>query len=222
MKYLIVITIFFVAMFVIYPEIDLLVSGAFYSEEQGGFFLKSTLFAVFFREFIYIMSYSIGAILVLSAIAKKTGILSKLPIPEFKKIMFLILVMAIGPGILVHWVVKESWDRPRPRETTEFGGNMEFVRALKPSDIGGKSFVSGHTAMGFYVVAFSFLATGRRRKDLYTLGLFFGVLTGISRIIQGAHFLSDTVFAALLTLFTMHILYWLLFKRDKNKKSADE
>jgi membrane-associated PAP2 superfamily phosphatase len=128
--------------------------------------------------------------------------------------MFLVLVMAIGPGVLVNDVFKEQWGRPRPRDLVEFGGQREYVAPLikGPPENGG-SFASGHAATGFYLLTPYFLL--RRRWPGWALAVFaggitYGALVGYARMAQGAHFLSDILWALGIVYLTALALFYLL------------
>jgi lipid A 4'-phosphatase len=58
--------------------------------------------------------------------------------------------------------------------------------------------VSGHAAVAFWVTAFAFLLPNPYRLPFIIGGLALGVLMGLARIVEGAHFLSDVVFAGLI------------------------
>jgi len=108
-------------------------------------------------------------------------------------LLFLFLVMAVGPGLLVNEVFKAESGRPRPSQVQEFEGTRDFVAAFEPSDQcdSNCSFVSGHAAMGFFFLAFAWVL--RDRRWLYW-GALIGLLVGLGRVMQGAHFLSDVLF----------------------------
>ena len=110
------------------------------------------------------------------------------------------LVLAIGPGLLVNAVFKDHFGRPRPREVREFGGDQTFLPVLQP-DFGapGRSFPSGHASMGFYWLGLGACLWAHRRRlavALLALGFIHGGLMGLARIAQGAHWLSDILWAA--------------------------
>ena len=114
---------------------------------------------------------------------------------------FLVLAMSIGPGLVVNTVFKQNWGRPRPRDVVELGGQRAFLPVWEkgPSPDWGNSFVSGHAATAFYVAAPFFLLRRRQRARALAwlaAGLVYGSLMGVARITQGAHFLSDVVWAA--------------------------
>jgi membrane-associated PAP2 superfamily phosphatase len=128
--------------------------------------------------------------------------------------MFLVFVMAIGPGVLVNDVFKEQWGRPRPRDLVEFGGAREYVAPLikSPPEHGG-SFASGHAATGFYLLTPYFLLRRRwprRAAGVLVAGMVYGSLVGYARMVQGAHFMSDVLWALGIVYLTALVLFYLL------------
>ncbi len=121
--------------------------------------------------------------------------------PWSKAAAYLVLCMAIGPGILVNLVLKDHWGRPRPRDVQPFGGDYpaETVWIADPASP-GKSFPCGHCTMGFYFFAPGILLwrLGRRRSALgmFALAVGLGLLLGIARVLQGGHFASDVLWGA--------------------------
>ncbi|MBW4053793.1 MAG: phosphatase PAP2 family protein [Proteobacteria bacterium] len=134
--------------------------------------------------------------------------------------LFLVILLALGPGLVVNAIFKEYWGRPRPREVVQFGGKKEF---LQPWQKGvahdGRSFPSGHSSAAFYLTAPFFIY--RRRKPRVaarwmTGGLIFGVLMSIARITQGGHFLSDNLWAwGIVQLMAVALYYLLRLDRDE-------
>lgn len=62
----------------------------------------------------------------------------------------------------------------------------------------GKSFPSGHASMGFYMFSPYFVLRRSSRPGsigFLVLGLGYGALMGLARMIQGGHFASDVVWA---------------------------
>ncbi|HEY7491460.1 MAG TPA: phosphatase PAP2 family protein [Candidatus Tectomicrobia bacterium] len=115
-----------------------------------------------------------------------------------RRCLFLVLVVALGPGLLVNGLLKPAWSRPRPRQIEQFGGSYSYRPWWRPGGLaGGKSFPSGHTAMGYALVAGAMLIPCRQRAwphDLALAGtLAYGTLMGVARIVQGGHFASDVV-----------------------------
>ena len=112
---------------------------------------------------------------------------------------FLVLLLALGPGLLVNAIFKDHWGRPRPREIVQFKGKMEFLQPWQMGINGkGRSFPSGHASAAFYMTAPYFIYRRSRKRLAYSWlagGLFFGFLMSIARIAQGGHFLSDNLWA---------------------------
>lgn len=112
---------------------------------------------------------------------------------------FLVLLLALGPGLLVNAVFKEYWGRPRPREIVQFGGKKEFLQPWQVGHDGkGRSFPSGHSSAAFYMTAPFFIYRNRQKRIALlwmAAGLVFGILMSTARISQGGHFLSDTLWA---------------------------
>jgi membrane-associated phospholipid phosphatase len=114
-------------------------------------------------------------------------------------------------------VLKDHWGRARPAQTEAFGGSRHFTPAPFPAAECARncSFVSGHAALGFSLVAFGFLLPpGPSRRSAIGAALAFGAVVGLVRIAQGAHFISDVVFAGLLVFGTTDLLYWWIVERD--------
>lgn len=216
-------TLFLVALFAVFPRIDLAVSGWFYLKETdaylqsapvAGFVLKDSAFA----QSVYVLvraltalALAVAALMLLLRALKITFSYALTP----RQALYIFLCFALGPGALVHWGVKEIWERPRPRHVVEFGGTEAFQPIYRTGENNGKSFVSGHTAAAFCFAAFALFHSGRKRALLYGAAVTFGLAAGAGRIMQGGHFLSDTLFAGLLALFVAHLLYDLMFRRGK-------
>lgn len=139
--------------------------------------------------------------------------------------LFLAILLAIGPGLLVNSVFKENWGRPRPREIVQFEGKNEFLQPWQKGVAqGGRSFPSGHSSAAFYFSAPFFLLRRRRPRAAALWmagGLLFGTFVSFARIVQGAHFLSDNLWAWGMVHLTAVALYYLLrLDRDAPPSAA--
>jgi membrane-associated phospholipid phosphatase len=123
----------------------------------------------------------------------------------------------LGPGLVVNTVLKDHWGRARPLQIEQFGGSRAFTPAPLPAAQCARncSFPSGHAALGFSLLAFALLlppGAARRLATAAALGV--GVLVGLARIAQGAHFLSDVVYAGLVVYGTTAALHWWIVDTD--------
>ena len=127
------------------------------------------------------------------------------------RLTFLWLALLLGPGLLVNVVLKVEVERPRPYQVVELGGPQAFVPAfaLPPPEAKGASFVSGHAAIAFYLMALAWLYP-RRRRGWLLAGTAFGLAMGATRMSAGAHFLSDVLFAGIAVYFTAALAAWLV------------
>jgi membrane-associated PAP2 superfamily phosphatase len=145
-------------------------------------------------------------------------LIASLPARRFaacrRRCVFLVLVMIVGPGLLVNTMLKQNWGRPRPLDLVEFSGDRQYVMVwAKQSPDMGNSFASGHASTGFYLFApYFFLRRRARWWSLFflALGLGYGSIIGLARIIQGAHFLSDVVWAGGLVYLSGLFFYYIL------------
>lgn len=114
--------------------------------------------------------------------------------------IYLVLVMAVGPGLVTNAILKDHWGRPRPRDVEPLGG-LHPYEPLLTMDFSspGKSFPCGHATMGFFFFAFYFLWRRSHPKlawaTLVGAGLY-GLAIGWARVVQGGHFPSDVLWAA--------------------------
>lgn len=137
-----------------------------------------------------------------------------------RKVIYLVLVLVIGAGLIVNAGLKNNVGRARPRDVAEFGGSREFTPAFVPSREcrTNCSFSSGDAAGGFFAIA---LVTAlSRRRAWYVAAGAFGVIVCVSRLASGAHFLSDTVMSFFVMLIMSDALGFYLLSRDVAGRSA--
>ncbi len=113
--------------------------------------------------------------------------------------LFVVLAIALGPGLVVNLVFKDHWGRARPSELVEYRGSHAFTQVWQPGRAApNSSFPSGHASIGFAVLLPWFVFRGRHRvlaAGFLGSGLLFGSLVGVARMLQGGHYLSDIVWA---------------------------
>ncbi|MDB2414427.1 phosphatase PAP2 family protein [Rickettsiales bacterium] len=197
-------------LFVLFPQIDLFISGLFYSQERGFYLNRHPIFTAI-HDLTRIIAISLGVIYILGA---ALPYFTKKPLfnIERKYYIYAFLVLTIGAGLIVNGVFKENWGRARPLQTENFGGDKIFTPAFIISDQceGNCSFTSGDPSVGFSLFAWCFIL--RRKFIAYAASFGLGTILGATRVIQGAHFFSDVIFSGVFLYITAYILYKLLSK----------
>ena len=133
--------------------------------------------------------------------------------------LFLGLSLAIGPGLIVNVGFKQLWGRPRPIQCATFNGDREFlpVGTWAVERHTNSSFPSGHAAVAFYLMIPGF-ATAKRRPYLaaafFLTGTALGLGMGLTRVIQGGHFVSDILWAGAAVYLTGAALSWIILRND--------
>jgi len=201
--------------FAFVPQIDLVTSRWFYVPGRGFIWGVWPPVIYLYRAVPWIA----WAVLAFAASMGIWLFLADRPLWRFdhKALVFLVASIALGPGLLANTLLKDHWGRARPTQIEAFGGTHQFTAAPLPAAecLSNCAFVSGHAALGFSLVAFAFvLPRGGYRRAATVAALGVGAIIGLGRIIQGAHFLSDVVFAGLLVYGTIALLYWWIVDRD--------
>jgi lipid A 4'-phosphatase len=197
----------FLLLCVAFP-IDLWFAEFFFSNnpKQHFFMWRLNPLTVFIHEMIVPMALGLGGLLLgatLWAAYKKRG---------WRRWLFVLLALIIGPGIVTNVILKDHWGRARPHQIEQFRGDKQysppFVIARQCPE--NCSFVSGDASFGFWLHCFAYIAP-RRRKQLFWGGLAVGTGLGVMRMGMGAHFLSDVLCAGLITMAVAAILYRVMF-----------
>lgn len=208
--------------FVGWPRIDLTVSSWFNLGPRH-FLLSHYAVASDLRLACDVIIWVAGAtalIGIVFAIAAKRYLLG-LGIAQW---LVLALVLSLGPGLVANVVLKDHWRRPRPTEIVEFGGPDQFTPVLERSGQCERncSFVCGE-ASSIYALGFAVAMLARRRRAaLMGLSVIAGSLIGVIRIAEGAHFLSDVIFAAVFMAMIVALLHWLISHPSSEARAAQE
>jgi len=122
---------------------------------------------------------------------------------RFRPLALAVLIVALAEPLLVTQSLKFLWGRVRPRNLDP--GLSAYTPFYLPAGPGsGESFPSGHVAMAFSIAPLAFYADRfldrARALVVWLIVLAYGLAVAWGRILAGAHFLSDCVFSAGLTL----------------------
>jgi len=204
--------------FVVFPQIDLWFSRLFYIQ-GGGFEVNG----VWYERLIYYASEVLVTLVTLALIALwaygRLARSQRLPVRvSGRKLAVLLLVLALGPGLIINWALKEHWGRARPVSLVEFGGAQTFSPAWVISDQHGHSFCSGHAGATFYLIAAALIVPDRRRRHWVALAAAWGVLVGLTRIASGGHYLSDVLVAFFIVLILTLILRGLILGENTDEE----
>jgi membrane-associated PAP2 superfamily phosphatase len=189
-----------------FPALDLALSAPFYAVQQTpAWYLKDAIP----WAWLYTYGELPACIMATGAVLVLLGSLRRSAWRQYRRAcLLLVLAVALGPGLLVNGLLQPLWGRPRPRHIEQFAGTQAYRPWWQPGGPGvGKSFPSGHAAMGYVLLAGAVLVPGGRRRWLGRLALggalAYGTLVGLARVVQGGHFASDVVWSGLLMYLTV-------------------
>lgn len=123
-------------------------------------------------------------------------------------LMYIAIAGTLGPGLVVNLGFKDNWQRARPYQVENFGGDKQFTRAAVMTDqcADNCSFVSGHVACGYFFISLMLLQR-RRAGQWVATGLVAAGLIAFARMSDKAHWLSDTLWAGPITLLTCWLVW---------------
>jgi lipid A 4'-phosphatase len=128
--------------------------------------------------------------------------------------LLIIMTLALGPGLLVNGILKETWARPRPGMVTEFGGDYAFMPWWDPRGTcdSNCSFVSGETSSAVWMTAPAMVVPPPLRLLALGAAALYGLLFASIRLLAGGHFLTDVIFAAIFTGLVIWAAHGFLFR----------
>lgn len=149
------------------------------------------------------------------------------------RVALVLFVVAVVELVLVN-VIKIGWERPRMRMLEEMAGEgidglgfnswWQIGDAAKAEVTGTglieheefKSFPSGHTANAALLIMLTVLpvlrpALEKWKGAFFWIGAVWAFMVAFSRMVMGAHFLTDTMFGLTVTFITILVVYRLVF-----------
>ncbi len=201
---LISVTLAVFAVFSLWPDLDLRVTGAFYDGQ--GFAVASNARIEWLR--LALWDAAIAMALLAIGMTLATALLRAPLLGMGAKLWgYVVLVFVLGPGVLVNGLLKQYWGRARPADTANFGGTAQFTPPYMISDqcASNCSFVSGEAAGAAAFAIAVLLVLDANRARLPNWGVVIGqgaaiavpLFTAWQRVAVGRHFLSDVLLAML-------------------------
>jgi lipid A 4'-phosphatase len=195
-------------------DADLTIQSLFFSSQAGWLHAHSEPWA-FLYHYGNIPAFALtglgGIVFVLSFISARFR-------DDRKAGLFIVVFLALGPGLVVNTLLKDHWGRPRPADIVNFGGTETYRPFWNPgTPERGRAFPSGHAAIGFFLMAPYFVLmrnNPRWARKALAAGILYGMLMGLGRMIQGGHFLTDVIWSGFLIYLTGLFLYY-LFRMDR-------
>lgn len=207
------------AVFVLTPAIDLAVSALFF-DPSAGFLNRGRPWEQLAYHSVEALMYGVNLGLIVWCLVR-----SRRRVRSGRRcardLAYLLLVLALAPGLIVNALLKEHWGRARPVQVAELGGDRVFTPAFVRSDQRGGSFSSGHAAAAAYLVVVAWLLGGRRRALWLALAMAYALLVGVARIAAGGHFLSDVLTSYFVVALGAFLLYGSLFGEPLHRAPAD-
>lgn len=196
----------FSALFVLFPQIDIAVSGLFHDPAQGFAASHMPGLKQLRKSSTWVMAVLLGLALWRLCRACRGAAGARLGV--MRPALCVLAGLALGPGLLVNAVLKEWWGRPRPIQVDLFGGDAPFAAAWRITDACASncSFVSGEASSAAWMAgAVLILAPGR---ILLASGVaLYGAALSLNRLAFGGHFLSDILLAWAMTGLVLAILH---------------
>jgi lipid A 4'-phosphatase len=203
-------------MFSVFPVLDIATSRFFFVERPCGTLETATLICGDFPARLHLayLRQALQALPFVTAlclgiwIALKLTITGRLESTFARKVSTALWTYAIAVGLVVNAGLKAFSGRPRPIHSDLFGGDLPFVAAGKITGYCASncSFVSGETASAVWLLCLVPLLPATWRSVGFVLAASLATLTGAMRIAFGAHYLSDVIFAAVVTLAVHHLV----------------
>ena len=212
----------FVVLYLIFPELDLRIGGAFYDAVTRTFPLRSEFALMVARETAMIIAWAICAPALIALVIKLLRP-DRPMLLRGRTVAYLVITIVLTAGIVTNLTFKHLWGRPRPASVVEFNGQWQFKHWWQPGGECPKncSFFSGEAATAFWTYAPASLAPPAWRPLAYAGATLFGLATGGLRIAFGGHFVSDVLVAGLVTFLLIWLVHGFLY-RWPSTRTTDE
>jgi membrane-associated phospholipid phosphatase len=205
--------------FFLFPNIDITISGLFFGQDGSFLASEQDWFIYFIRKMILPLLVLLVFFIPIAAAFKQYIYDERILDRPLRDWVFLLSCLIFGTGVIVNSIFKSFWGRARPNDTLVFGGEQPFTIPWLNVDYceSNCSFVSGDVS--FFTLALAVLLIFN--KQTWNFFAYGGIaLISLLRIMEGDHFLSDTIMSYIITYVVIRILYDLfqLLPEDLNLK----
>jgi membrane-associated PAP2 superfamily phosphatase len=191
-------------------DVDRTVSMWFFDPASGMFPLR---YNIFLETVLHQWTKYVVVLLACLALAGLALSFIVAPLrPQRRLLLFVALSLVLAPATVSG--LKLLSNKHCPWDLEEFGGFLPYTRLLDTTPPGlkaGNCFPAGHASTGFVLMAFYFAGRARQRPGLaragLAAGLAAGMVLGLGRMLQGAHFLSHTLWSAVACWTVLALLY---------------
>lgn len=194
------------AFFGLFPAIDLAVARHFFTESDchavdgidrvcGEFAYDRNVLLSTLRSLSFAVPYIAVVAVIASMIHVRRQHRGDWKSPPIAIGLAALISLALGCGLIVNLFLKTFSGRPRPRETTLFGGDLDFVHAgsFAGQCLKNCSFVSGEASSAGWLLCLILLVPPRWRLRAGVPLALVSLAVPVLRVITGAHYLSDAV-----------------------------
>lgn len=216
--------LFFVQMLVPFESLDLSIARAIYRATDGAWFNPVWWKVIFYKGAKFFTAAVLCGVLISAFVAKR----------QKKELLFKALILAFLSAIislLLMLLMKHFSGVACPWDFEEFSPRGSVTRAIAPfswvftggNRLGG-CWPAGHASTGFCLFGLWFASKRLRISKHYLVlaaVILFGLICGVGRMANGAHFLSHTTASALLGFSTAGILFsFFMPEREPQKRSV--
>lgn len=198
------------AYFLLFPGVDLAVSGLFHDPVRGFALSGEPLLKALRKSSSLVLGLILFGVLVLLATQalrrRRRGRASA------RRGWFLLAGLVVGPGLVVNTLLKDNWGRPRPVQIDAFGGEAAYVDVWRMSEAcqTNCSFVSGESSSAAWMVAALVLVPAPWRRWAAWPVVAYAAALSLNRLAFGGHFLSDILLSWAITGLVLAVLHRLM------------
>ena len=209
--------------FFLFPNIDITVSGLFFGQDGSFLASEQDWFIYFIRKMILPLLALLVFFIPIAAAVKQYIYGEKILNKPLRDWTFLFSCLVLGTGVIVNSIFKSFWGRARPNDTLVFGGEQPFTIPWLNVDYceTNCSFVSGDVS--FFTLSLAILLIFNKQTwNIFAYSTI--ILISLLRVMEGDHFLSDTIMSFIITYVVIRALYDLfqLLPEDLNLKRKNK